>query len=278
MGWCLLAFADMAAAPEWLARTQAVCFGSSMDGLPEPYGWVSLVVGPASMLIAFIVIFRADLVATWGVLRGSVPGNLTLVVVLAATIAETVFVAGRIQNGLAIREAQRAIPNAEEGMPADWPRGTTPAPELGLVDQHGNAVTLASLRGKTAVLTFAFAHCQTICPTLVKRIQGAAGTMPEDVELLIVTLDPWRDTPAALPAIAQGWKLGERQRVLSGAVAEVSRVLDAFGVQRGRDEKTGEVSHPAVVAVIDGDGRLAYMLSGPSTDWAGEAVRRLRAQ
>lgn len=267
----------MAKAPEWLARTQAVCFGAAMDGLPEPYGWVSLIVGPAGMLIAFIVIFRADLVATWALLRSSVLGNLTIIVVVATTLAETVFVAGRIDTGLAIREAQRSIPNAEEGMPEGWPRGTAAAPELGLVDQAGSTVTLASLRGKLVVLTFAFAHCQTICPTLVKRIQGASGAMPEDVELLIVTLDPWRDTPAALPSIAAGWSLKERQRVLSGPLDEVSRVLDAYNVQRGRDDSTGDVSHPALVVVIDRDGRLAYMLSGPATDWAGEAVRRLRA-
>ena len=277
MGWCLLAFTDLAAAPEWLARTQAVCFGISLDGLPEPYGWVSLVVGPASMLIAYGVIFRADIHAALGVLRASVPGNLTLVLVLAATIAEAVFVGGRVQTGLALRAAQRALPNAEQGMPADLPRGQARAPELGLVDQHGDTVTLASLRGKTVVLTFAFAHCQTICPTLVKRIQGAAGQMPDDVELLIVTLDPWRDTPAALPAIAKGWSLQDRQHVLSGPVDDVTRVLDAFEVKRGRDEKTGEVSHPALMAVIDGDGRLAYLLSGAATDWVGEAVSRLRA-
>lgn len=277
MGWCLLAFADLAAAPEWLARTQAICFGQSMDGLPEPYGWIALVVGPLSMLAAFLVIFRADATGALGQLRASVLGNASLIAVLAATIAAAVFIGGRIQTGLTLREAQKSIPNAEETMPEGWPRGTRAAPELGLVDQHGQAVTWASLRGKTVVLTFAFAHCQTICPTLVKRIQGAAGTMPHDVELLIVTLDPWRDTPAALPAIATGWGLKERQRVLSGSVEEVTRVLDAFGVQRGRDEKTGEVSHPALAAIIDGDGRLAYMLSGASTDWAGEAVSRLRS-
>lgn len=276
MGWCLLAFADLAAAPEWLARTQAICFGQSMDGLPEPFGWVSLVVGPASMLIAFVTIFRVDIQAALSLLRGSALGTSAIVVVLATTVAEGVYLGGRIADGLALRDAQRAIPNADEGMPEGWPRGTSVAPELGLVDQHGAAVTLASLRGKVVVLTFAFAHCQTICPTLVKRIQGAAGEMPVDVELLIVTLDPWRDTPAALPTIAKGWALAARQRVLSGPVDEVTRVLDAYQVQRGRDEKTGEVTHPAIVAVIDTDGRLAYTLAGAATDWAGEAVRRAR--
>ncbi|OGQ21058.1 MAG: hypothetical protein A2138_14025 [Deltaproteobacteria bacterium RBG_16_71_12] len=278
MGWCWLAFADLAAAPAWLARTQAVCFGSSLDGLPEPYGWVALVVGPSGMLIAFVVIFRQDMQAALSRMRMSVLGSVAIVAVLAATVAEGAFVAGRIQGGLALREAERAIPAAGEPMPIGWPRGSGRAPELGLVDQHGASVTLASLRGSIAVVTFAFAHCQTICPTLVARLKGAAAELPDDVEVLIVTLDPWRDTPAALPAIAREWRLGPRQRALSGPVDDVNRVLDAFLVARGRNPQTGEVAHPAMVAIIDADGRLAYRLSGPAIEWVGEAVARTRSR
>ncbi len=276
MGWCWLAFADLAAAPTWLLRTQAICFGSSLDGLPEPYGWVALVVGPAGMLIAFVVIFREDMQAALGKMRMTALGTVAIIAVLAATAGEAVFVGGRISAGLALREAERSIPTAGEAMPQGWPRGTALAPALGLVDQHGATVTLESLRGKIAVVTFAFAHCQTICPTLVKRLQSAAGELPDDVELVIITLDPWRDTPAALPSIAEEWHLGARQRVLSGPPDEVNRVLDAFSVPRGRDLQTGDVAHPALVAVVDADGRLAYLLSGPATDWIAEAVARVR--
>lgn len=276
MGWCWLAFADLAAAPAWLARTQAICFGSSLDGLPEPFGWIALVVGPAGMLIAFVVIFRHDMQLALARLRVTVLGTVAIVVVVAATVAEGAFVVGRIEDGLALRQAERTIPVAGEPMPEGWPRGSGRAPELGLLDQHGTEVTLASLRGKIAVVTFAFAHCQTICPTLVARIKGAAADLPEDVEVLIVTLDPWRDTPAALPAIAQEWRLGLRQRALSGPVDEVNRVLDAFSVARGRNPQTGEVAHPAMVAILDADGRLAYRMTGPAIDWVGEAVARAR--
>ena len=278
MGWCWLAFADLAVAPDWLARTQAICFGSSRDGLPEPYGWIALVVGPAGMLIAFVVIFREDMQAALGKMRMTMAGTVTIVAVLAATAGEAVFVAGRINAGLALREAERDIPAGDEPMPEGWPRGSRRAPTLGLVDQHGATVTLESLRGKVAVITFAFAHCQTICPTLVKRLQGAAGELPDDVELLIITLDPWRDTPSALPSIAEEWRLGARQRVLSGPVDDVNRVLDAFQVPRGRNQQTGEVSHPALVAVVDAEGRLAYLLSGPATGWIAEAVARARVR
>ena len=100
MGWCLLAFADLAEAPEWLARTQAICFGSSMDGLPEPFGWVALVVGPVSMLLAFFAIFRADMSAALVALRGNVLGTAVIIIVLAATVGETAFIAQRIRDAL----------------------------------------------------------------------------------------------------------------------------------------------------------------------------------
>lgn len=274
--WWALAFADLDGAPAWLVRTQLICFGSSRDTLPEPYGWVALIVGPAGMLGGLLAIFRHDLMRAIAVLRASLGGTLVIVAVLITTSAHAAYIVQRIHNARAVQEAERSIPTQAEAMPEGWPRGAEPAPEIDLVDQYGAAVTLASLRGKVVVLTYAFAHCQTICPTLVKRVQGAAGELPVDVELLIVTLDPWRDTPSALPGIAQGWKLGVRQRVLSGEADRVNAVLDAYKVPRARDAKTGEVAHPALVSVIDAHGKLAYTLNGPSTDWIADAVARAR--
>jgi cytochrome oxidase Cu insertion factor (SCO1/SenC/PrrC family) len=274
--WWALAFASLDGAPEWLVRAQAICFGSSTSALPEDFGWIALIVGPGGMLAGMIVIFHEDLAHAFAALRASVGGTLVVIAVCVTTFAHGAFIAQRITGARAVQQLERELPTLDDAMPEGWPRGTTPAPELGLVDQNGAQVTLASLRGKVVLLTFAFAHCQTICPTLVKRVQNASGELPEDVELLIITLDPWRDTPASLPNIAAGWKLGARQRVLSGDVDRVNAVLDAYHVARGRDEKTGEVAHPAIVTVIDKNGMLAFNLNGPSTDWIADAVDRAR--
>lgn len=80
--------------------------------------------------------------------------------------------------------------------------------------------------------------------------------------VLVVTLDPERDVPARLPAIARQWKLEDEELVLSGSVPAVDAALDAWGVARARDPRTGEVAHPRLVYIVDGEGRIAYATTG----------------
>jgi protein SCO1 len=150
---------------------------------------------------------------------------------------------------------------------------TTPA--LSLTDQSGREVTLESFRGRPVIVTFAFAHCETICPLIVadvlaarRQIDGAAPAV------LIVTLDPWRDTAARLPAIARAWGLGEDTHVLSGPADDVERALNRWRVPRTRNPRTGDISHPSIVYVVGADGRIAYVVSG-GADAIAAAVRAL---
>jgi cytochrome oxidase Cu insertion factor (SCO1/SenC/PrrC family) len=101
--------------------------------------------------------------------------------------------------------------------------------------------------------------------------EAAEGPRPA---VVVVTLDPWRDTPARLPHVAQMWKLGEDAHVLSGTVDEVEATIDRWGFARSRDLTTGEITHPTLVYVVDGDGRLVYVVNG-YTEIIGEALRRL---
>lgn len=116
-----------------------------------------------------------------------------------------------------------------------------PAPALGLVDQSGASVGLETLAGKTVLVSFAFAHCVTVCPVLIGTLHAAVeGIPPAATAVVVITLDPWRDTPGNLPAIAQALRL-ERlpdARVLSGEVEQVNAVLAAWGA--GRQPRRGD--------------------------------------
>ncbi len=167
---------------------------------------------------------------------------------------------------------------ALESMPEGYPRTDRPATELGLVDQAGEAVTLESLRGRTVLLTFAYAHCQTVCPVIVRTISFAAERLSElQPAVVVVTLDPWRDTPSALPSLAKSWKLDElgRAHVLSGEVAEVQAVLEAYEVPADRDLESGEITHPALVYLLGPDGTIAYTFNNPPSEWLVDAAHRV---
>lgn len=257
--WALALWPLPTDAPLWLARTRQVCFGRTASGLPDASGWLVMIVQPGIMLSILFAGWGHDLVegVRW-VARGTV--GRTVLLAAAAAVVVGLSAAGWRVAGATDRSS--AVPLDQEP-PATYPRLDRPAPALGLVDQFGRQVSLERFSGQPALVTFAYAHCQTVCPVIVRDVlaaRRAAG--PHRPAVLILTLDPRRDVPARLPAIAAQWKLQGEELVLSGPVAAVESTLDAWGVPRARDPRTGDLTHPRLVYLLDGEGRIAYATSG----------------
>lgn len=276
--WGLAFFPTPLTNPEWLNVARKVCFGALENGLPNAAGWMVLILGPLSFLIAHMVMWPKEIPAwmrqLWGLPH--IMGKVLIAIFALAFFMEGAWTYNKVKQGLEITNFDYSNPTAEE-LPDTYPRTRLPASEFSLVDQAGKTVTLASLRGKTVVLTFAFAHCQTICPTLVSDcLAGIRDFSSDKVELLIVTLDPWRDTPQSLPFLAEKWKLPEIARVLSGEVEDVTKLLDAYKVPYQRNENTGDVTHPALVYIIDAEGNIAYTFNNAPASWLRKAVENLK--
>jgi protein SCO1/2 len=134
------------------------------------------------------------------------------------------------------------------------------------------------LTGRPAVFSFVFAHCTSVCPALARTLRDATDTLgPGRTQLALITLDPWRDTPAALPEVARRWSLPTGTHLLSGPPDDVCRALDELDVARERDLRSGDVSHVPLVLVVDRRGRIAYRFVNPPASWIVEAVRRVEA-
>jgi protein SCO1 len=245
-------------APAWLLRTRAVCFGTSSTGLPDGYGWLTLIGQPILMLGMLYFMWGDAVLAGLAALARLRGGRIAL------AGAATVAIAALAAAGARVANATGAEPRAPSGAESlDLPRLDRPAPPLDLVDQHGERLTLARFRGQPVLLTFAYAHCETVCPLVVHdvlRARELAGN-PAPVAI-IVTLDPWRDTPARLAAVAERWRLPADGFVVSGDTGAVTATLDRWSVSRQRDLRTGEVAHATLVYLIARDGRVAYAASG----------------
>ena len=272
LGWWAFAFLPLPAAPPaWLAAARTACFGTMERGLPDTAGWMMLALAPASLLAGILVIWGGELRSVVRAAR-SRTGRVVLAALALAALVEGGWVVERLQ---AARTAEAWTPGPlEDGpLPAAYPREARPAPDFTLLDQHGAAVSLAALRGRPVVVTFVFAHCQTLCPFVVATLRRAA---PDGTAVLLVTLDPWRDTPATLPGLAERWALPPDFHVLSSrSTRDVQRVAEAWGVPAARDERTGDLVHPGLVFVVDPAGRLAYTFSNPPAAWIREALARL---
>jgi protein SCO1/2 len=131
--------------------------------------------------------------------------------------------------------------------PAPRFHGTTytevlPAAEFALTDHDGRTVTLRSYRGAPVLLFFGYTHCPDVCPlTLDKLTRALRAAGAEDVRVLLVTLDPARDTPAALKAYAS--RFGPAVVGLTGDSTGLA------GARRGYGAYTAEVrAQPATHA------------------------------
>lgn len=269
--WALALWPVGSAAPEWLLRTREVCFGSTADRLPNAGGWVLLVGQPAGMIALLAGVWGADLREGMALATARVAGQLAVGVVSALLVAGLGSVVARVRTA-----GLEPFPTSPgEIAAAQLTRVNDVAPPLALTDQTGREVTLESSRGRPVLVAFAFAHCQTVCPLIVADVLAARRRLGSDPpSVLIVTLDPWRDTPSRLASIAKQWGLDGDAHVLSGAPEEVERTLNGWRVPRVRNEKTGDISHPSIVYVIGADGRIAYVVSG-NADAILAAVRAL---
>lgn len=268
--WALALWPVSSEAPVWLLRTREVCFGSRYDALPSAAGWLLLVGQPAGMVALLAIVWGAELRAGLTLAMAGAAGQVATGIALALVLGGLGATAIRVRSASAETFATGAGDIA-----AQLTRVNDVAPEVSLTDQSGRAVSLKSFRGRPVIVTFAFAHCETVCPLIVadvlaarRRIDGA----PPPV--LVVTLDPWRDTPSRLASIATSWGLDPDAHLLSGPLDAVERTLNAWRVPRARNQKTGDISHPSVVYIVDADGRIAYVVTG-GAEAISAAVRAL---
>ena len=140
-------------------------------------------------------------------------------------------------------------------------------PEFELVDQSGAPLSLSSLRGKVVAISFIYTRCPLpdYCPRMVENFRGLrrrfGDRVGRDLVLLTVSFDPKHDTPSTLAAYAAANRAGgPGWHFLTGDLAAVERVCDAFGIQYWAEE--GLITHSLQTAIVDRDGRLAASVEG----------------
>lgn len=143
---------------------------------------------------------------------------------MALGLAVAAAVAILVATGMAI---------APRGAPAF--HGTTytevaPAAQFSLVDQDGRRVSLDSYRGKPVLLFFGYTRCPDVCPTTLNKLARAmkdAGGDAEDVQVLLITLDPANDTPGTLKTYTSHF--GPAVMGLTGDSAALAAARQGYG-------------------------------------------------
>ena len=141
--------------------------------------------------------------------------------------------------------------------------------------------TKADMLGRPWVVDFVFTRCSGPCPLLSKRMAELAETLPPQVGLLTVTVDPDGDTPERLRAYAKAYGARPGRWVfVRGGVKETYELMYAGfrlpistdpGAQPGR-----RVVHSTRFVLVDGSGTIRGYYDGLGDSDAESLTRDAR--
>jgi protein SCO1/2 len=137
--------------------------------------------------------------------------------------------------------------------------------QVPLTDQGGKAVKLDLYAGHPVLVTMFYGSCPHVCPMLISTIQRYELELPEAsrgrLRVLMVSLDPARDTPAKLTEVAQRHRADlSRWTFARTGPDHVRRLAAALNIQY-RELPDGEFSHSTVITLLDPQGRLQKQTS-----------------
>ena len=140
-----------------------------------------------------------------------------------------------------------------------------------LTNAYGKRTSLADFRGKLVLLYFGYTSCPDVCPTdllAIAQTIKSLGRQGEQVQPVLITLDPARDTREVLRGYAAAFH--PRLVALTGSEDEIRRVATAYKVfyekvkyEKGRGEGADFylIDHSAFTFLLDRNGK--YMLFFP---------------
>jgi len=157
------------------------------------------------------------------------------------------------------------------------------AMDFALTDHEGQPVGPETLIGRASLVFFGFTWCPQVCPTTLADIShwlDGLGTEAEALDAVLITVDPERDTVAAMaeyvgyfhPQI-RGW---------TGSPAEIARAAEGFRVRYEKVPLEGgdyTMNHTAGVFLFDADGALVSIIDyHEPREFALPKIRRAMAR
>lgn len=132
------------------------------------------------------------------------------------------------------------------------------------------SVKAADMQGKVSIYFFGFTHCPDVCPTTLLKLSELFQKLPpaqaKQLQVVMVSVDPERDTPRVLAQYLQAFDgnfVG-----ITGSVAQIRQMARAFHVffrkvPLSTDLTAGyTMEHSAQLFVFDKQGKARWLYYG----------------
>ncbi len=123
---------------------------------------------PLGMFAVLAAVWPAELRASLARLTAGLIGQVAAGLAAAAMTVGVAAVAVRVA-----RASDETFATGRDRVAAQLVRLNDSPPPMALVDQHGRTITLEALHGRPVLVTFAYAHCDTVCPLVVAEVLAA---------------------------------------------------------------------------------------------------------
>lgn len=130
-----------------------------------------------------------------------------------------------------------------------------------LVDQNGKPTDESVLKGKWTVVFFGFTYCPDVCPTTMQALGAAQqqlGPKADQMQVVFMSLDPARDTPAQLKTYLGSDIFPKGTIGLTGTPEQVAAAAKAYRVYYKKNGEGADylVDHSTAAYLMDPKGRF----------------------
>lgn len=143
-----------------------------------------------------------------------------------------------------------------------------PLPEFRLIDQDGRPYTRRELQGAWTLLFPGFTYCPDVCPTtlaLLKRVKTQLAPQGQTLRVVLLSVDPQRDTPARLQAYVQQFDPDFRGVTApEPQLADIARSLGiAYARVPGPTPESYQMDHSASLVLLDPQAQVVAYFTPP---------------
>jgi protein SCO1 len=132
--------------------------------------------------------------------------------------------------------------------------------DAALTDQDGRSLGLDAHRGHPVLVTMFYSGCQATCPLIIETLRAIERQVPPgqraNLRVLLVSLDPEHDTPAALAELARTRRVDTKRWTLARADEPTVRRVAALLDLQYRKLPDGGFNHSTVIALLSPRGEI----------------------
>lgn len=137
-------------------------------------------------------------------------------------------------------------------------------------NQNGDTVQLNNVAGKPTILAMIYTHCEYSCPLITADMKELHSLIPkdriEDINFLIVSIDPIHDRPDTLSRFMKKEKMDEKYwTMLTGTETNIRELAAVLGFKYKKSSLM-DYAHSNLITVLNPEGEIVEQINGFGTD------------